>query len=88
MPNPQIAPRAAQETARPCVRLDCGQGSCPARAYACAFEPTHGASMVLQELLTSEAGLMSLGVIGFMLGMAVFMYFRFRAYVRADSAKK
>ncbi len=44
--------------------------------------------MIMQELLGSDAGLMSLGVIVFMLGMGVFMYFRFRAFVREDSARK
>jgi hypothetical protein len=44
--------------------------------------------MVLQELLTSDAGLMSLGVIVFMLGMAVFFYFRFRAFIREEAAQR
>ena len=44
--------------------------------------------MVLKELLTSDAGLMSLGVIVFMLGMAAFMYVRFRAYIREESKTK
>jgi hypothetical protein len=43
--------------------------------------------MILDELFTSDAGLMSLGVICFMLGMGVFMYFRFRAFVREEAAK-
>jgi hypothetical protein len=43
--------------------------------------------MVLNELLTSDAGLMSLGVIAFMLGMGVFMYFKFKAFMREEAAK-
>jgi hypothetical protein len=49
----------------------------------------HGAiAMILNELLTTDAGLMSLGVIVFTLGMSVFMFFRFRAFMREDSASK
>lgn len=44
--------------------------------------------MILNELLTTDAGLMSLGVIVFTLGMSVFMFFRFRAFMREDSASK
>jgi hypothetical protein len=55
-------------------------------AHALVFRWTNGeTTMVLKELLTSDAGLMSLGVIVFMLGMAAFMYVRFRAYIREDS---
>ena len=41
--------------------------------------------MAWNELWTSSAGLMSLGVIVFMLAMAGFMFFRCRAWVREDS---
>ena len=70
------------------TRLDRGQSGASASAYAHDFEPADGELMIMQELLTSDAGLMSLGVIVFMLGMGVFMYFRFRAFVREDSARK
>jgi hypothetical protein len=41
--------------------------------------------MVLKELLTSDAGLMSLGVIVITLGIGVYMFFRFRGFIREDS---
>jgi hypothetical protein len=41
--------------------------------------------MILNELLTSDAGLMSLGVIVFMLAMGGFMWWRFRAFMRAEA---
>ena len=49
---------------------------------------TRGATMAWNELFTSDAGLMSLGVIVFMLGMGVFMYVRFRAFIREESKTK
>jgi hypothetical protein len=42
--------------------------------------------MVMQELLTSDAGLMSLAVIAFMCGMGVFLYVKFRALMRAEAS--
>lgn len=44
--------------------------------------------MAWNELFTSDAGLMSLGVIVFMLGMGAFMYLRFRAYIREEAKKE
>jgi len=70
------------------TRIDRGQSGASENAYADDLDPADGELMIMQELLTSAAGLMSLGVIVFMLGMGVFMYFRFRAFVREDSARK
>jgi hypothetical protein len=55
-------------------------------AHALVFRWTNGeTTMVLKELLTSDAGLMSLGVIVITLGIGIFMFFRFRGFIREDS---
>lgn len=44
--------------------------------------------MAWNELFTSDAGLMSLGVIVITLGIGVFMYVRFRGFIREESKAK
>jgi hypothetical protein len=44
--------------------------------------------MAWNELFSSDAGLMSLGVIVITLGIGVFMYFRFRGFIREESRPK
>lgn len=44
--------------------------------------------MLLQELLTSAAGLMSLAVVSVTIGIGVYAYFRLRAYIRAEARQR
>jgi hypothetical protein len=68
--------------------LDAGQCSPAAAGVQCMDrQPPETAMQALKELVTSDVGLLSLGGIVFMLGMAVFFVRYFLRHMHEDEAK-
>lgn len=86
MQGPPVAQRTG--TGDPVTRLDAGQCS-PAASGVQWLEPQRpeAAMQALKELVTSDVGLLSLGGIVFMLGMAAFFVRYFLRHMHEDEAR-